>query len=275
MHSKVSFSNYLIICPKEEWSSPSHPLWRRSMTSGNKIPTGRQDSLPSPICCASTLQVKISLEKCWSTSCWLVWWSRLIFEIMIIYKYAIQIPFLSVIKMEVSWKHPFTCVVVGPTGCGKTEFVKRFVRHVEDMVTPVPTKIIWSYGEWQPAYKSLLDKVSFVQGLPYLPQYSQEPLLVVIDDQCMEWTNVSPAYSPKEAITETSVSSTSCKICFTSTKNIGPSVWMLIIWWFSKIREMGPRLFTKPSRCIQEKLITFVKPLHWQLDNLMATSWSI
>ena len=52
-----------------------------------------------------------------------------------------------------------------------------------DMVTPVPTKIIWSYGEWQPAYQSLSDKVHFVQGLPDLPQYSQEPLLLVIDDQ--------------------------------------------------------------------------------------------
>ena len=81
------------------------------------------------------------------------------------------------------WTHPFTCVIAGPTQSGKTEFVKRFVRHVEDMVTPVPTKIIWSYGEWQPAYQSLLDKVDFVQGLPDLPLYSAEPLLLVIDDQ--------------------------------------------------------------------------------------------
>ena len=29
----------------------------------------------------------------------------------------------------------------------------------------------------------MLDKVDFVQGLPVLPPYSQEPLLVVIDDQ--------------------------------------------------------------------------------------------
>ena len=85
--------------------------------------------------------------------------------------------------MDVRWTHPFTCVIAGPTQSGKTEFVKRFVRHVEDMVTPVPTKIIWSYGEWQPAYQSLLDKADFVQGLPDLPLYSAEPLLLVIDDQ--------------------------------------------------------------------------------------------
>ena len=51
------------------------------------------------------------------------------------------------------------------------------------MVTPLPTRIVWSYGEWQPAYQPLLDKADFVQGLPDLPLYSKEPLLVVIDDQ--------------------------------------------------------------------------------------------
>ena len=85
--------------------------------------------------------------------------------------------------MDVRWQHPFTCMVAGPTQSGKTEFVKQFIRHVESMVTPIPSKIVWSYGEWQPAYQSLLDKVEFVQGLPDLPLYSQEPLLVVIDDQ--------------------------------------------------------------------------------------------
>ena len=90
---------------------------------------------------------------------------------------------LSVVIMDVRWPHPFTCVFAGPTGCGKTEFVKQFIGHVEDMVTPVPTKIIWSYGEWQPAYQALLDKVDFVQGLPELPLYNQDPLLVVIDEQ--------------------------------------------------------------------------------------------
>ena len=51
------------------------------------------------------------------------------------------------------------------------------------MVTPLPTKILWSYAEWQPAYQSLQDKIQFVQGLPELPLYSQEPLLLIIDDQ--------------------------------------------------------------------------------------------
>ena len=87
------------------------------------------------------------------------------------------------IKMDPRWQHPFTCIVAGPTQSGKTEFVKHFIENLEDMVTPLPTRIVWSYGEWQPAYQTLLDKVDFVQGLPDLPLYSKEPLLVVIDDQ--------------------------------------------------------------------------------------------
>ena len=85
--------------------------------------------------------------------------------------------------MDPTWKQAFTCVVAGPTGCGKTEWVKRFIKHLPEMVTPLPTKILWSYAEWQPAYQSLQDKIQFVQGLPKLPLYSQEPLLFIIDDQ--------------------------------------------------------------------------------------------
>lgn len=85
--------------------------------------------------------------------------------------------------MDPTWQHPFTSIVAGPTGCGKTVWVKRFVSHLNDMVTPPPRKIIWSYTEWQPTYQDLIGKVEFVQGLPDLPMYSQDPLLLVIDDQ--------------------------------------------------------------------------------------------
>ena len=102
---------------------------------------------------------------------------------MTTYKYFTLIDYLSVFTMDPSWHHPFTSVVAGPTSCGKTEWVKRFLTHLPEMVMPAPTKILLSYGEWQPTYQSLLGKVDFVQGLPDLPLYSTEPLLLVIDDQ--------------------------------------------------------------------------------------------
>lgn len=85
--------------------------------------------------------------------------------------------------MDPRWQHPFTCVVAGPTGCGKTEWVKRFIAELNQMVIPCPTKILWSYAEWQPGYRSLPDAVKLVQGLTDIPEYSREPTLLVIDDQ--------------------------------------------------------------------------------------------
>ena len=173
------------------------------------------------------------------------------------------------------WQHPFTCVVAGPTQSGKTEFVQRFSQHVEDMITPLPTKIMWSYGEWQPIYQSLLDKVHFVQGLPEIPLYSKEPLLLVIDDQMhgvdqristlftkgSHHRNLSVIYIVQNLFDQ-----------HKEHRTISLNAHYLVIF---KTQETDPRLYIWPSRCVQEKLIMFVKPLQWQLNNLMDTSWLI
>ena len=85
--------------------------------------------------------------------------------------------------MDIRWQHPFTCVVAGPTGCGKTEWTRRFINHLRDLTIPVINKVLWSYGEWQPVYQTFPESVTLVQGLPDIPSYSNEPLLIIIDDQ--------------------------------------------------------------------------------------------
>ena len=84
------------------------------------------------------------------------------------------------------WHHPFTSIISGPTGCGKTAWVLNFIRHIKDLVNPTPTKIIYSYSEWQPAFQNLPSHVNLVQGLPSVPAYSHEPLLIILDDQMNE-----------------------------------------------------------------------------------------
>ena len=42
--------------------------------------------------------------------------------------------------MDARWKHPFTCIVAGPTGCGKSTFVTRMLRHAAAMIDPPPEK---------------------------------------------------------------------------------------------------------------------------------------
>ena len=41
--------------------------------------------------------------------------------------------------MDPRWKHPFTCIVAGPTGCGKTMFVARLLQNASTMIDPSPS----------------------------------------------------------------------------------------------------------------------------------------
>ena len=88
--------------------------------------------------------------------------------------------------MDPRWKHPFTAIVSGPTGCGKTNWVMKFITHLSEMVEPPPTRIIYSYGEWQPAYHNLPDHVRLQEGMGDIPEYTPEPTLLIIDDQMDE-----------------------------------------------------------------------------------------
>ena len=40
--------------------------------------------------------------------------------------------------MDARWKHPFTCIVAGPTGCGISTFVTHMLRHAAAMIAPPP-----------------------------------------------------------------------------------------------------------------------------------------
>ena len=83
-------------------------------------------------------------------------------------------------------KHPFTCIVAGPTGSGKTHFVRRLLAHKEDMLKPIPDHVIWYYGEWQPLYETMRD-VHFVEGLPDISTLDPgKRHLVIIDDLMSE-----------------------------------------------------------------------------------------
>ncbi|RLJ22606.1 hypothetical protein DJ031_00460 [bacterium endosymbiont of Escarpia laminata] len=89
--------------------------------------------------------------------------------------------------MDTRWKHPFTCIVAGPTGCGKSTFVTRVLRHAAKMIDPPPQKTTWYYGEWQNAYASIdNDLVRFEEGLPKGDFDASTRNLVVIDDLMAE-----------------------------------------------------------------------------------------
>jgi len=49
-------------------------------------------------------------------------------------------------KMDTRWKHPWTSIVCGPTGYGKTYFVKRFFRNMDVMSDTKFNRILFYYS---------------------------------------------------------------------------------------------------------------------------------
>ena len=55
--------------------------------------------------------------------------------------------------MSLRWKHPFTSILAGPTGCGKSTFVVKFLKNLEYLSDTVFDWIIFCYSEWRSGYK--------------------------------------------------------------------------------------------------------------------------
>jgi len=116
----------------------------------------------------------------------------------------------SIITMDPRWKHPFTCIVAGPTGCGKTTFVARMLRYASSLIDPPPDKITWCYGQWQPAYETLTQQVPNVLFEEGLPESSicdpSTNNLVIIDDLMAETdARVTTLFTKKSHHANTSV----------------------------------------------------------------------
>ena len=53
-----------------------------------------------------------------------------------------------VVWMSCKLHHPFTAVVAGPTGSGKSKWVD----NANQMIEPPPSRIWYCYGEFQPTF---------------------------------------------------------------------------------------------------------------------------
>ena len=110
--------------------------------------------------------------------------------------------------MDARWKHPFTCVIAGPTGYGKSTFVTRLLRLASTMMDPPPEKMTRCYGEWQSAYASMnIPNLQFDEGLPNASLFDPNTRnLFVIDDLMAETDGrVTTLFTKKSHHSNTSV----------------------------------------------------------------------
>uniref|UniRef100_A0ABD2W625 AAA+ ATPase domain-containing protein n=1 Tax=Trichogramma kaykai TaxID=54128 RepID=A0ABD2W625_9HYME len=86
--------------------------------------------------------------------------------------------------MSMPWIHPWTSILSGPTGCGKTFFVKKFLNNLTRMSDTRFERVILYYSEWQPTYRELGNSLEFREGLPQTSDFADDPRpkLVIIDD---------------------------------------------------------------------------------------------
>ena len=68
--------------------------------------------------------------------------------------------------MDMRLRAPFTMLVAGPTGSGKTVLVSRLIEHASALSDPPPSEIIYCYDEWQSGFEPLSQKVTFKKGVP-------------------------------------------------------------------------------------------------------------
>ena len=61
---------------------------------------------------------------------------------------------------DVRLRSPFTCVVAGPTGSGKSQLLFRLIRQSQMVAHPPPSRIIYYYGSYQKDFENV-DSVHF------------------------------------------------------------------------------------------------------------------
>lgn len=86
---------------------------------------------------------------------------------------------------NVVFHHPFTCIIAGPTQCGKTTLVKNILTTRDQLIQPKPDNIIFCYSRFQESYNELSHlPIKFNEGLADLEDEldSRKNNLIILDD---------------------------------------------------------------------------------------------
>uniref|UniRef100_A0A158P4L7 AAA+ ATPase domain-containing protein n=2 Tax=Tetranychus urticae TaxID=32264 RepID=A0A158P4L7_TETUR len=96
-------------------------------------------------------------------------------------------------SISVHLKHPFTMLIAGPTGSGKTHFIRDMINKASQICDPPPKSVTYLYGEYQKMFNSM-PGVKFIEGLQeevIKGLGGVDPEWLVIDDLMSEAANQS------------------------------------------------------------------------------------
>ena len=90
---------------------------------------------------------------------------------------------------EFVFKHPFTCMMVGPSKSGKTTLLKRILKSYKLIIDPEINRIVYCYSVWQDEFniiKSIVPIIEFREGLPDIDDFDKSLNNLLILDDLME-----------------------------------------------------------------------------------------
>jgi len=89
-----------------------------------------------------------------------------------------------------SFIHPFTAIIAGPTGSGKTEFIFKLLVHQNKLLHPTPDNIYYCYSIWQTRFldfQKVNPVIEFIEGLPNIDEFNaSNKKLLILDDLMRE-----------------------------------------------------------------------------------------
>ena len=142
-------------------------------------------------------------------------------------------------------QHPFTCMVCGPTQCGKTRFILKLLCYANSMIFPLPERIVWFFGYYQESFRNLFGEVEFVEGLSSSLDYvdGRRTLVIIYDLMSETDDRVTKLFTKGSHHKNASVTYLSQNLCHREKENRNISLNTHYLILFKTSRDIGQILY--------------------------------